>query len=181
MNWFQQHLNWAFFIAWLVGIGLCLSSLVGIGLYLSSIPSMIGSEGPELFIMFYSISISIIWLLLVLLVGGWFLKQKGRSLWYLVMLPFLREIGVIVFLLLENKRTLVGAKGFRLSDIYTSVDTDKVIHTDYDFRYLQEVLSCPTCVFADQKSRHQGKPWCNAPQAPDIQGNYCHTWQKLEK
>jgi hypothetical protein len=88
MNWFKRHLNWTFFIAWLVGIAL----------YLAFILSITSLEGLELFILSYSLFI--IWLLLV---GGWFLRQKGRSLWFLLLLPFLREIGVIIFLCLENK------------------------------------------------------------------------------
>ena len=102
MNWFKQHLNWTFFIAWLVGIAL----------YLASIPLIVSAEGPELFILSYSIFI--IWLLLV---GGWFLRQKGRSLWFLLLLPFLREIGVIIFLLLENRMTTEVSNVSQLSDI----------------------------------------------------------------
>ncbi|MFC2072852.1 hypothetical protein ACFLUU_09220 [Chloroflexota bacterium] len=164
MNWFRQHINWTFFLAWLVGIAL----------YLSTIPIMVNSEGPEIFILFYSLFI--IWLLLV---GGWFLKQKGRSLWYLLMLPFLREIGVIIFLLLEDRTTPEGSRVFRLSDIYKSSDSDELIHTDYDFRYLQEVLSCPTCVYDDQEARNQGNPWCSALQPPDIIKNRCNSWQAV--
>jgi len=164
MNWFRQHINWTFFLAWLVGIAL----------YLSTIPVMVNSEGPEIFILFYSLFI--LWLLLV---GGWFLKQKGRSLWYLLMLPFLREIGVIIFLSLENRTTPEGSRVFRLSDIYKSSDSDELIHTDYDFRYLQEVLSCPTCVYADQEARNQGNPWCSASQPPDIIKNRCNSWQAV--
>jgi len=167
MKWFREHLNWTFFIAWLVGIGL----------YLSTIPIMVSSEGPEIFILFYSLFI--IWLLLV---GGWFLKQKGRSLWYLLMLPFLREIGVIIFVLLENKKTPAGARVFRLSDIYKLGEIDKLIHTDYDFRHFQEVLSCTTCAFADQEAMEQGQPWCFAPNPPDIgKNNYCNTFAPKNK
>jgi len=166
VNWFKQHLNWTFFIAWLIGITL----------YLVSIPLIISSEGPELFILSYSIFI--VWLLLV---GWWFLRQKSRSLWYLLMLPFLREIGVIIFLSLETRITPQGSEVFRLSDIYKSSDTDKLIRTNYDFQYLQEVLSCPTCIYADQEARNKGNPWCVASQPPDIRNNHCNTWQPVNK
>lgn len=166
MNWFKNHLNWTFFIAWLVGIGL----------YLSTIPIMINSEGPEIFILFYVLFI--IWLLLV---GGWFLKQKGRSLWYLIMLPFLREIGVIVFLLLENKKTPAGTRVFRLSDIHKLGEPGKLVNTDYDLRHFQEVLSCPTCAFYNREAAERGQPWCDAPNSPDIEKNYCHTFTLKNK
>ena len=70
-----------------------------------------------------------------------------------------------------------GSHVFKLSNIYKATDTDKLINTDHDFQYFQEVLSCPNCAFADQEARQQGKPWCNAPNPPDIKNNYCHTWQ----
>ena len=165
MSWFKKHINWTFFLSWIVGIAL----------YLSTIPIMVNSEGPEIFILSYSLFI--IWLLLV---GGWFLRQKGRSLWYLLMLAFLREIGVIIFLFLENRITPEGSKAFQLSQIYRFGGTEKLIHTDYDFRHLQEVLSCPTCVYADQEARTLGNPWCNAPQSPNIKNNLCNTWQPVK-
>lgn len=33
------------------------------------------------------------------------------------------------------------------------VTSRKLTNTDYEFQYFQEVLSCPTCAFADQKAR----------------------------
>jgi len=79
---------------------------------------------------------------------------------------------------LEHYDHQKGSHVFRLSNIYKATHTDKLIDTDHDFQYLQEVLSCPTCAFADQEVRQRGKPWCSAPNPPDIKDNYCHTWQR---
>jgi hypothetical protein len=95
--------------------------------------------------------------------------------------------GVIVGFVL----TLVGSDFFpkipgsrlilRLSDIHESAKSDNVVATGRDFRYWQEILSCPTCKFADQEACLQGRPWCKAPSSPDIRKHYCQTFQRQDK
>jgi hypothetical protein len=86
MNWFQRHLNWTLIFnyagAWLVAVVLVqiLSDTVAI----------------------LSIFVLAAWSLGV---SGWFLKQKGRSLWNLCWM-FLGWIGFIIFLCLENRTEL---------------------------------------------------------------------------
>lgn len=74
MNWFQRHLNWTWVFAYLLWIPLNWS---------------------------YNIIISIIGCIFLLVVSGWVIKQKGRSLWWIFLTP------VFSPLWLKNKN-LVG-------------------------------------------------------------------------
>jgi len=90
--WFKRHLNWTFIfgllaanvIAWLAG----------------SIPYLFHPYTPEgvFYLVFYSV-----YLVLLLVLGSWTLRSKGRSLWNLLWLVFLSWLGLIIFLCLENK------------------------------------------------------------------------------
>ena len=86
MNWFKRHLNWTLIFAYAAGI-LAVFLLTSIG------------EGAATFGVFLCIA----W---VLGVSGWFLSQKGRSLWNICWL-FLGWIGFIVLLCLANKKNLI--------------------------------------------------------------------------
>ena len=64
MNWFQRHLNWAWifvYLVWFVSNAATITTPF-------SIPSIIG-------------------LAFLLVVSGWVIKQKGRSLWWLLLMP----------------------------------------------------------------------------------------------
>ena len=71
MNWFQRHLNWTWVFAYLIWIPLNYSD--------DAIPPIIGA-------------------IFLLVVSGWVIKQKGRSLWWILL--------TIIFspLWLKNKR-----------------------------------------------------------------------------
>ena len=168
MNWFEQHLN----LTYILGLAIGLVPLILIGFIHNSAVGYI------------------IWMAVLLLASWWILGQKGRSYLYLALALLAAVIAIPVILCLSNEKSGAGRvtregsdnyqKGshvFKLSNIYKATDTDKPINTDHDFQYFQEVLSCPNCAFADQEARQQGKPWCNAPNPPDIKNNYCHTWQ----
>ena len=58
MNWFQRHLNWTWVFAWLIWIPLNASHNIA--------PQIIGS-------------------IFLLVVSGWVIKQKGRSLWWVLL------------------------------------------------------------------------------------------------
>ena len=60
MNWFQRHLNWTWVFAYLIWIPLNLS---------------------------HSITLWIIGDIFLLVVSGWVIKQKGRSLWWIFLTP----------------------------------------------------------------------------------------------
>jgi len=87
MNWFEQHLNWTLIFnyagVWLVTV--VLVQFLSEGLAILSV------------VVFFAWSLG---------ATGWFLRQKGRSLWNLCWL-FLGWIGFIVLLCLENKRNLM--------------------------------------------------------------------------
>jgi hypothetical protein len=57
----------------------------------------------------------------------------------------------------------------------------KLIVPDDGLEYLREVLSCPTCRFDNEEAWQKGLPWCNAPHPPDIENNYCNTFEQLNK
>lgn len=75
MNWFQNHLNWTYLLTWL---------LVPILLALLYMIVSIAIGAPLPFILSFPVIFSII-LLVDLSVGGWVIKQKGRSLWWLLL------------------------------------------------------------------------------------------------
>lgn len=66
----------------------------------------------------------------------------------------------------------------RLSQIYKGVCIDKII-CEADLRFFYEELKCPTCKFADKEALSQQKPWCQAPEIPNIKGLHCSTFQQL--
>ena len=75
MNWFKKHLNWSLFFAGLIAIAL----------------TFMGSSVLIVFAVVALLSVEI-----------WYLLQKRRSLFYLL-LNLLALIGFIVLLILENK------------------------------------------------------------------------------
>lgn len=57
----------------------------------------------------------------------------------------------------------------------------KLIVPDDGLEYLREVLSCPTCKFDNEEASQEGLPWCNAPHPPDIEDNYCNTFEQINR
>jgi len=76
-SWFRRHLNWTWVFAYLMWLPLNLS---------------------------YNIEPQIIGAILLLFVSGWVLKQKGRSLWWILLTP------VFSPLWLKNERIVAEAK-----------------------------------------------------------------------
>jgi hypothetical protein len=49
--------------------------------------------------------------------------------------------------------------------------------TEKQVKQLQEILSCPTCAFFDLESMtEEPYSWCDAPNPPNVEKNYCHTF-----
>lgn len=160
MNWFKNHLNWSFFLAWLAANFLYIT---GFTLVTQGWVILFALAG-----------------LLILSTEVWYLLQKRRSLFYLF-LNLLSWVGFIILLTLTNKRKIEKADGLK---VWQVGELSKLVHTDYDLRYFREVLSCPTCIFDNQEAAKQGQPWCDASNPPDIEKNYCHTFTaklKVEK
>ncbi len=57
----------------------------------------------------------------------------------------------------------------------------RLLYSDSDLKYQQEILSCTTCAFCDQEAAKQGQPWCSAPNSPHIENNYCNTFTPKNK
>jgi hypothetical protein len=72
-NWFQRHLHWTWFFTYLIWFYLNLS---------------------------YYLEFEIIGLVILLIVSGWVIKQKGRSLWWILLTP------VFSPLWLKNKKAV---------------------------------------------------------------------------
>jgi len=53
--------------------------------------------------------------------------------------------------------------------------------TGGELKYLWDMLSCPTCKFYNEEASQKGIPWCNAPHPPDIEDNYCNTFEQINK
>ena len=83
--------------------------------------------------------------------------------------------------LVNRKKKEERQRSISTLSIYKRAETEQLIHTDFDIKYLKETMSCPTCAFADQKAMNQGKPWCDAPQPPVIENNYCRTWKQAAR
>jgi len=81
MNWFQRHLNLTWVFTWLIWIPLNYSD--------DAIPPIIGA-------------------IFLLVVSGWVIKQKGRSLWWILLTPFFSSLW------LKNKKK----KPEPLNDLY---------------------------------------------------------------
>ena len=73
LNWFQRHLNWTWVLVYLAWIPLNASDEL--------VPQIIGA-------------------ILLLLVSGWVVKRKGRSLWWVLLTPLFSPLW------LKNKRTI---------------------------------------------------------------------------
>jgi MFS family permease len=96
-NWFQRHLNWTWFLVTAVG-----SYLLGfvLGLIVGSVDPYARYISDEaLYGLAYLLGI-----VLALSVGGWVLRRKSRSLWWLFI--FFVPFGWIAFLCLENRSYL---------------------------------------------------------------------------
>ena len=85
MSWFKQHLNWSLIIIWFVPA-------------LLLIPLLNTVSDTNSFLNIYMT----VYGLAILVVSGWVLKQKGRSLFNLFWLV-LSWIGIIIILCLENR------------------------------------------------------------------------------
>ena len=94
MKWFKRHLNWTVILIPSVSfiILLILFTLASVTV---SDKSMFDNIGVSLF--FLGVLINFI-------TWGWYLKEKGRSLLYLLLLPIPLGIGAIFFLCLTNKK-----------------------------------------------------------------------------
>jgi hypothetical protein len=90
-SWFQRHLNWTWTFAYLTWIPMNLS---------------------------YDIEPQIIGAILLLFVSGWVIKQKGRSLWWILLTP------VFSPLWLKNECTVVETetRGIAMSDDSTDCE-----------------------------------------------------------
>lgn len=117
MNWFERHLNWTIVLSFLAN---CLiitiicdlappareplffsisdvRYLVGIWAVSTSVPLLLLTARTYYFIAYFLIPVA-----LFLVLCGWVLSQKKRSLGWLL-LSFFLPLGWIVFLCLENR------------------------------------------------------------------------------
>ena len=86
-NWFEGHLNWTWVFAYLIWLPLNLSYNI--------VPQVIGA-------------------VFLLFVSGWVIKQKGRTLWWILLSPLFSPLW------LKNKRIVAEAK---IREIVMSNDT----------------------------------------------------------
>ncbi len=90
----------------------------------------------------------------------WYLYQKKRSFFFVLLSP-------IILLFLTNKRNMGTLR------IWGNGINSKTISTNDSPQDIQGLLSCPSCMFFNK----QVEEWCNAPDSPDIREKYCHTFK----
>jgi len=96
-SWFQRHLNWTLIFAYLIWLPLNLS---------------------------YDIAPQIIGAILLLFVSGWVIKQKGRSLWWVLLAP------VFSPLWLKNERAVAQARARQAVLCIDSADCEVTIDSN---------------------------------------------------
>jgi len=64
--------------------------------------------------------------------------------------------------------------------IHRAAKPYKTMVSDDELRYLREVLSCPTCRFDDKDAMQKERPWCKAPNPPEIEDDYCQTFEAAD-
>jgi len=134
MNWFNNHPNWALFIAWIIGNG-----LIYLGRIIAPLDGSLAFEWISLFILAF-----------ILILGAeiWCLIQKRRSIWYFL-IPF---IGLFIILSLENKR-IIKDKEY--------LDNQKVLLENNGITPNSKVF-CPYCnkSVGEYKEGDTFKYWC---------------------
>ena len=93
-SWFQRHLNWTWVLMTVLGC-FVLGFIAGIVIGIVDPYGLSYSDGT------IDIIALCIGLVVQLVVGGWVLRQKSRSLWWLLIL--LIPLGWIIFLFLGNR------------------------------------------------------------------------------
>ncbi len=67
--------------------------------------------------------------------------------------------------------------GYKLIKLHKASEPYRFKIKDDDLKHMQELLSCTTCRFLNEEAYQTGQPWCNSPHPPDIQDNYCYTFE----
>ncbi|MFC1906906.1 hypothetical protein ACFLW8_02320 [Chloroflexota bacterium] len=80
-------------------------------------------------------------------------------------------------ILSSNIQEQATTDSISLSKIRNNVNNNKIINTKLGINKLQEVLSCPTCEYADIEAMEKLEPWCNAENEPVIINDYCRTFK----
>jgi len=112
VNWFERHLNWTMVLA-LVGV-YGVNFIIGLAVGLSDPYLSYGT--------WFEIGLLIISLAILLLVWGWALRRKNRSLWWLPLglfglpLGVFVPVGFIVLLCLGNKSLIHDASSSSIAD-----------------------------------------------------------------
>jgi hypothetical protein len=88
-NWFQRHLNWTYAIAFILSYLVILAFFILRPLDSPLFTVLIGAA------IFFAIN---------MVVGGWVLKKKGQSLWFLVLAIPVNLAFLLIVLLINNKR-----------------------------------------------------------------------------
>jgi ABC-type dipeptide/oligopeptide/nickel transport system permease component len=74
MNWFQRHLNWTFVLGFFAMF--VLAFIIGIFIVVANL---------KISDSWIQAVMQILAIVVMLTIGGWVLKQKGRSLWWLLL------------------------------------------------------------------------------------------------
>jgi len=104
----------------------------------------------------------------LILMQVWWMTIFGAPL-------FFTSLYLDTFKLLENK---FKKRSHRLVTVHKAAKPYQFKIKDNDPKYLRELLSCPNCRFHNKEASQKGQPWCNAPHPPEIQNNYCNTFEQ---
>lgn len=81
VNWFERHLNWSCVLGWLV---------VMVGAF--SFGILMGMLNPDVDADAISVVAEVFGLSFMLLVSGWIIRRKNRSLWWLILFGWLSPL-----------------------------------------------------------------------------------------
>jgi len=82
-------------------------------------------------------------------------------------------LGALFFIWVIGKFMFEHKSNVNYFKIWDNGEANRIIKTEYELQYMQEILSCPTCAYY----RCHDESWCSAPDSPDIRNYHCYTFK----
>jgi len=86
MTWFQRHLNRTWVLAYLLSYAV--AGVIVVLMYIAYLAEVVGIESTGVAVLVFAISSNIF----ILVASGWVIHRKGRSLWFVLLSPYLSPL-----------------------------------------------------------------------------------------